>query len=213
MTQNILNSIEQELYRLLNNTYSKNTSNPISKISQLLFYKKNKPQLSRTKLLLEIIDGLSQEHTINIDNAFTTTYCLIIELLNIATKIHDSVLDHDNNKNNKYKLSTEQAILIGDLIFTLAFEKMLELDDQDVLEHFANTTQTMALKQANISEAVNPSKAEYQKLLKEKSWPLFNSIYYFFEITLINFDNKDTILNKILGQLKQFNTIDSSLSA
>lgn len=185
----IIKSLDNHLKDLLSDiltTLGKTKKISSNILTKNFIFKAVNPAYTRSRLLLDLLkefySSINNPQNISID--FITKYCLIIELLNIATKIHDSI-EQNAKINTKYKLSTEQAILIGDLIFTISFEYMVSLNNQEILEYFSDTTQEMALQQAILSEyqQANQSSldpAKLAELVKNKNRPLFDSIIFFF---------------------------------
>lgn len=181
---NLILGVQKEVINLLK------TNSPFkSRLKLISSFNYNKLNLkyTRTNLLVNLLDK-SSSNNLEKHNKLITTYCVILELLNLASKIHDIV--NNNNKCSSIKLtlnlSPAQAILVGDLIFTIAFEQILSLNNIEIQNHFASTTEQMALAQAKLQSYTSLKHEESnhsleQNLLFNKNWPLFNSIIFLFE--------------------------------
>lgn len=214
----ILNQTSQNIDKLLE-TIKKYQGN---KLNSYILTSSLKPSLSRTKLLLAILQDINllinkntNNHIVtnfNLNNNFIIYYCSTIELLHMASQIHSLVESNYQEliKNNiVYKtlanISEEQAILIGDLIFTIAFEQMLKLEDHKVLEYFSSVTQEMATAEANISEYNGSTKQEVLNLIFNKHWALYKAILFFFNelLGLNSVDIEQTIKANLIKNLEK----------
>ena len=72
----------------------------------------------------------------------------IIELLHVATLVHDDVVDKAKIRRGKKAVNTvwtnSHSVLIGDYIYSKAFIKMVELQRLDILEELSNATNDIA---------------------------------------------------------------------
>lgn len=192
------------------------------------FFGKSQKNL-RSNILLSFLTNSTNSCNQIPEEQFIVTYCVILELLNIATKIHSLIADKKNNILSiaNISISLEQAILIGDLIFTIAFEKMASLDNIKILEFFSSATQQMVLYEAKIAEVMRSDDTQIVnielliELIQQKYSPLYNAITFFlknFNIILTKIDyifignlNKISILNKLVKKNIYTNEIFSAL--
>jgi hypothetical protein len=200
------------------------------------FFGKSQKNL-RSNILLSFLTNSTSSNNQIPEEQFIVTYCVILELLNIATNIHSLIADKHNNILSiaNISISLEQAILIGDLIFTIAFEKMASLDNIKILEFFSSATQQMALYEAKISEFMSSHETQIAnleinsdnnielliELIEQKYSPLYNAITFFlnnFNVNLTKIDtifignlNKINILNKLIKKNIYTNEIFSAL--
>lgn len=194
-----LNLIQEKIQELLL------SSNFVSSSNFLLKSYIIKPKFSKSRILLTLVSTKNNLYTNFIRQEDVITYCVIIELIHIATKIHD-LIQHNQQDNiikifNK-QITVAQAILIGDLVFTLAFEQMIAINNQEILEHFASVTKNMALFESKLSE-LNLSSDQILLLAEKKHWPLYSSIIYLIS-KYLDFD--PLILNNVIPELELYIT-------
>lgn len=209
----LISLIHNNIESLLSSNYSNQSNTTLGILTKGTLIKQ-KPNYTRSKLLVDIISRSNYYNLLTqmtnspklitakpLERQKLITFCTIIELLNIAIISHD-LINNDNTINNSNKTipisltrqNTDKAILLGDLIYTIAFDQMLLLNEQAILEHFAKTTQNMALAEAKIcSSEINHMNCKRsatlnKQLISEKYWPLFNSIIFFCEFYSVEFD-------------------------
>src|SRR5210317_1116321 len=72
----------------------------------------------------------------------------IIEFIHTATLLHDDVVDISSLRRGRPTANAEfgnaPSVLVGDFMYTRAFQLMVELGDLRLLEHMANTTNIIA---------------------------------------------------------------------
>lgn len=173
----------------------------------------------RSNLLLNLLIA-SDDNYHNTHHDKVITYCVIIELLHIANKVHDMIEPNQKiNSISSYNLTLSQAVLLGDLIFTIAFEQIIKIADQKILEQFSYSTKTMAYFEAKLSELRTSDLDTIISVVEQKHWPLYQNIIYLLEhtdeyrvkpcqpeiITVIKNINKINIVNKIINQQITFN--------
>ncbi len=112
--------VDSELAKVLstNNTYLK------LPLAQLL-----SQQSKRLRSTLVIAVVLSQQKTV--DKAVIKA-CVAIELLHLASLVHDDILDHGDLRGGQASIKAShglnQAIIVGDYLFALATEQAAQLD-------------------------------------------------------------------------------------
>ena len=189
-------AIQQKIIDLLQANFKKLA---IPALSLKLFAKYHiKPKFLRSNLLVCLAPELGYTDD-PINDERLMLYCVIIELLHIANKIHDSI----NNiaANNQYNLSLPQAILLGDLIFTIAFEQITSIGHQEILEQFSQSTKNIALCEAKLSECETLDLNTIILLIEQKQWPLFNNIIFFLE----QYSKADPIIISVIKNINSIN--------
>ncbi len=195
-----LQIISNKIYQLLNTV---DTSAMINKSVLNLFHVSGKFKLKRSEIALCLlvsrqssIDTLVDDSTGFLEHNEILNYCVILELLNLATKIHSLVpfeLKHNNKKNNlnlsvfSYKTNVSQLILIGDYLFTIAFEQIAEMNNGDILQQFSSTAKSLVINEA-VLNAYQPNLDNNPNLqleilhlisiIKNKYSPLYHQIIY-----------------------------------
>jgi octaprenyl-diphosphate synthase len=103
-----------------------------------------------------------------------------LEMLHLATLIHDDIIDHSavrrRQKTLNFKWGNEISVLMGDYVFAASFFQMVKSLPQDVLNVLADTTNIIC--RGEISETFNRfnsdlTEAEYYKIIEEKTASLF----------------------------------------
>ncbi len=195
--------IQQKILSLLESNFNK-LAMPATSLK--LFSKYHiKPKFLRSNLLVCMLQSTSYNNEASRDEQLID-YCAIIELLHIANKIHDSI--DSLNKPNIYNLSLAQAILLGDLIFTIAFEQITALTDQNILQQFSLTTKNTAYYEAKLSEYQNLELYSIVDLIEQKQWPLYNNIITFLQ----QYSPVSPIITSILKNINSINVRSKLLS-
>jgi geranylgeranyl pyrophosphate synthase len=103
-----------------------------------------------------------------------------LEMLHVATLIHDDIIDNSavrrKQKTLNFKWGNEVSVLMGDYVFASSFYLMAKNLPKDVLGILADTTNTIC--RGEISETgnrfnVSLSMAEYELIVREKTACLF----------------------------------------
>jgi octaprenyl-diphosphate synthase len=106
----------------------------------------------------------------------------IIEFIHTATLLHDDVVD-ESKKRRGYDTSNQiwgnsAAVLVGDFLYSRAFEMMVVVDDMQVMNILAKTTNTIAegevMQLLNINNS-NITVEQYIKTIQTKTAILFES--------------------------------------
>lgn len=75
-------------------------------------------------------------------------FAAVIEFIHTATLLHDDVVDISSLRRGRPTANAEfgnaPSVLVGDFLYTRAFQLMVKLGDMDILTHMANTTNTIA---------------------------------------------------------------------
>lgn len=108
------------------------------------------------------------------------TFAAVIEFIHTATLLHDDVVDISTLRRGRPTANAEfgnaPSVLVGDFLYTRAFQLMVDLADMDVLRHMADTTNTIAEGEVlQLVRAGNPdtSEADYLQVITRKTAVLF----------------------------------------
>lgn len=75
-------------------------------------------------------------------------FAAVIEFIHTATLLHDDVVDISTLRRGRPTANAEfgnaPSVLVGDFLYTRAFQLMVQLGDGDILRHMADTTNTIA---------------------------------------------------------------------
>ena len=75
-------------------------------------------------------------------------FAAVIEFIHTATLLHDDVVDISSLRRGRPTANAEfgnaPSVLVGDFLYTRAYQLMVKLGDMDILTHMANTTNTIA---------------------------------------------------------------------
>lgn len=104
----------------------------------------------------------------------------IVEFIHTATLLHDDVVDDSKLRRGRETANqlfgNEASVLVGDYLYTRAFQMMTELGDDNILQIFADTTniiaegEVMQLMNVNNSEL---SEERYFEVINAKTAELF----------------------------------------
>jgi octaprenyl-diphosphate synthase len=76
------------------------------------------------------------------------TFAAVVEFIHTATLLHDDVVDISSLRRGRPTANAEfgnaPSVLVGDFLYTRAFQLMVHLDNMDILRHMADTTNTIA---------------------------------------------------------------------
>ncbi len=106
----------------------------------------------------------------------------IVEFIHTATLLHDDVVDASELRRGQTTANAlwgnEASVLVGDFLYSRAFEMMVEVGDMRVMEILARTTNTIA--QGEVMQLLNrhdPDTAEtrYLEVIRAKTAQLFEA--------------------------------------
>ncbi len=113
------------------------------------------------------------------------TFAAIIEFIHTATLLHDDVVDISTLRRGRPTANAEfgnaPSVLVGDFLYTRAFQLMVRLGDMDILAHMAETTNTIAEGEVlQLTRAGDPStsEAQYLDVITRKTAILFAAACY-----------------------------------
>lgn len=107
-------------------------------------------------------------------------FAAVVEFIHTATLLHDDVVDLSTLRRGlptaNSKFGNAPSVLVGDFIYTRAFQLMVGLGNMPLLAHMAETTNTIAAGEVmQLVHAGDPdTKAEqYQEIIRRKTAALF----------------------------------------
>ncbi|MBU6955333.1 polyprenyl synthetase family protein [Hahella sp. HN01] len=106
----------------------------------------------------------------------------IIEFLHTATLLHDDVVDTSDLRRGRdtanAKWGNAPSVLVGDFLYSRAFQMMVELRDMDVMAVLANATNVIAEGEVlQLTNCKNPdiTEAQYMEVITAKTAMLFEA--------------------------------------
>jgi len=106
----------------------------------------------------------------------------IVEFIHTATLLHDDVVDASNLRRGKETANAiwgnEASVLVGDFLYSRAFQMMVEIDQMQVLGILAETTNTIA--EGEVMQLMNcnepgTTEAQYIDVIQSKTAKLFEA--------------------------------------
>ncbi|MBT4518488.1 MAG: octaprenyl diphosphate synthase [Halieaceae bacterium] len=109
-----------------------------------------------------------------------TKFAAVIEFIHTATLLHDDVVDISSLRRGRPTANAEfgnaPSVLVGDFLYTRAFQLMVQLQSMDVLRFMADTTNTIAEGEVlQLTRAGDPSTSaqQYLEVITRKTAVLF----------------------------------------
>lgn len=106
----------------------------------------------------------------------------VIEFIHTATLLHDDVVDASEMRRGQSTANTiwgnEASVLVGDFLYSRAFEMMVEIDSMRVMEILAHTTNTIARGEVlQLLNCHDPDTTEerYLDVIRSKTAKLFEA--------------------------------------
>ncbi|MFN2310231.1 MAG: octaprenyl diphosphate synthase [Gammaproteobacteria bacterium] len=118
--------------------------------------------------------GYSGRHHLNL--------AAIVEFIHTATLLHDDVVDASNLRRGRETANAiwgnEASVLVGDFLYSRAFEMMVEVGNMRIMEIMAQTTNTIA--EGEVMQLLNchdpdTSEARYMEVIRCKTAKLFEA--------------------------------------
>jgi octaprenyl-diphosphate synthase len=107
-------------------------------------------------------------------------FAAVIEFIHTATLLHDDVVDISSLRRGRPTANAEfgnaPSVLVGDFLYTRAFQLMVQLGDEDILRHMADTTNTIAegeVLQLVRAGNADTTEAQYLDVITRKTAILF----------------------------------------
>ena len=107
---------------------------------------------------------------------------IMIELIHTATLLHDDVVDDSNNRRGSETVhqhfGNQSAILVGDFVYSRAFQVMVQIGQMRIMEIMADTTNTIAEGEVlQLINSGNPdiTEKQYLDVIYRKTGKLFEA--------------------------------------
>jgi len=170
------NPIDHEM-TLVDSTISARLQSDVALVNQLSAYiinsggKRLRPQLV---LLAALASGYKGDHH--------TTAAATIEFIHTATLLHDDVVDDSKLRRGRDTANevwgNEAAVLVGDFLYSRAFEMLVEIGDMRIMQIMASTTNQIA--EGEVMQLLNVNNAdisvdEYREVIQAKTAILFEA--------------------------------------
>lgn len=106
----------------------------------------------------------------------------IIEFIHTATLLHDDVVDTSDMRRGRITANAQwgnaPAVLVGDFLYSRAFQMMVALKDMDIMAILSDTTNTIA--EGEVQQLVNAgdptvTEANYLSVIHKKTGALFEA--------------------------------------
>ncbi|WGL18212.1 octaprenyl diphosphate synthase [Microbulbifer bruguierae] len=110
------------------------------------------------------------------------TLAAIIEFIHTATLLHDDVVDTSDMRRGRITANAQwgnaPAVLVGDFLYSRAFQMMVALKDMDIMAILSDTTNTIA--EGEVQQLVNAgdpavTEANYLSVIHKKTGALFEA--------------------------------------
>lgn len=106
----------------------------------------------------------------------------VIEFLHTATLLHDDVVDHSSLRRGQEtaneKWGNAPSVLVGDFLYSRAFQLMVEIGSMDIMAVLASATNTIAegevMQLSNVGR-IDVDEAEYREVIRCKTALLFEA--------------------------------------
>ncbi len=149
----------------------------VSLINQLSYYIVNGGG-KRIRPLLVLLSARASGY----DGTDHINLSAIIEFIHTATLLHDDVVDASEMRRGQETANAvwgnEASVLVGDFLYSRAFEMMVEVNNARIMEIMAHTTNTIAegevLQLLNTNDA-ETSEASYLEVIRCKTAKLFEA--------------------------------------
>ncbi|MEH6580948.1 MAG: polyprenyl synthetase family protein [Halioglobus sp.] len=112
-------------------------------------------------------------------------FAAVIEFIHTATLLHDDVVDISSLRRGRPTANAEfgnaPSVLVGDFLYTRAFQLLVQLENMDILRHMADTTNTIAegeVLQLTRAGNAGTSEAQYLDVITRKTAILFAAACY-----------------------------------
>ena len=115
------------------------------------------------------------------DDPRAVTLGAVVELIHLATLVHDDSVDHSTLRRGLPTLnalfSHQIAVIMGDYLYSRAIIQLVELDDLEPLRVFARVTNEMTIgemRQLEAHDRLAYGEAEYDQLIRAKTASLLS---------------------------------------
>ncbi len=146
----------------------------VNQLSQYIINSGGKRLRPVLTLLMAHACGYQGEKHINV--------AAIVEFIHTATLLHDDVVDESDMRRGKDTANNvwgnQAAVLVGDFLYSRAFEMMVDVDEMRIMQIMATTTNTIAegevLQLLNVNDA-DTDEARYLEVIYSKTSKLFEA--------------------------------------
>ncbi len=118
----------------------------------------------------------------NIQNDKHISLAAVIEFIHTATLLHDDVVDMSALRRGRPTVNAEwnnpSSVLVGDFIYSRAFQILVEIGDMNIMEIMADTTNRIAegeVLQLINKNNPNPNEQGYMQVIENKTAILFQA--------------------------------------
>lgn len=118
----------------------------------------------------------------NIDNQQHISLASVIEFIHTATLLHDDVVDMSSLRRGRPTVNAEwnnpSSVLVGDFIYSRAFQILVTLGNMRIMEIIADTTNRIAegeVLQLISKSNPNPTEQNYMQVIQNKTAILFQA--------------------------------------
>ncbi len=110
------------------------------------------------------------------------SYAAVIELVHLATLVHDDAVDHSVLRRGMPTVNSlfthEVAVIAGDFLYSRAVQELVRLGDLEALRVFANASNELTvgeMRQLGALDALAFTEADYEFLIRCKTAALFKA--------------------------------------
>ncbi|MDP2938719.1 MAG: polyprenyl synthetase family protein [Candidatus Omnitrophota bacterium] len=177
--KDIYRPIEKELKKVeivLETTLSRTKNESILKINRFLLESGGK----RLRPALVILSAKASQQSPSINERSIVSIATAMELIHIASLIHDDVIDHANLRHNKPTINSkwgeDVSIALGDYLYSIGFELISSCRNTDILSCIASATKAMCegeLLQVCERDNLDLLRERYIIIAKKKTASLF----------------------------------------
>lgn len=107
---------------------------------------------------------------------------MAVELIHVATLVHDDIIDKADMRRGQKTVSSKHgvdtAVLLGDYLYTLAFNKIAEVANNEIFKILVETASVICsgeIEQLNTRFHYNLSEKEYYSFIKRKTASFFGA--------------------------------------
>ena len=173
----ISSAMEEELLEIKESIVSYLESD-IELINKVSNYITKAPSKKIRPILVAII-----AKALNLEKNKSHKLAVIIEFIHTATLLHDDVIDLSGKRRGKDTVNkvwgNEASVLVGDFLYSRAFQIMVELKNMEVMKILSQSTNTIAkgeVLQLMFVDKVETSVQDYLKVVEYKTATLFEAL-------------------------------------
>jgi len=136
-----------------------------------LFEKLPNGKMLRSKLILKIA-GISED---------SIKLCAIVEMIHLASLLHDDVIDEANTRRGKPSINTlygnKTSIMFGDILYSRAFTELSQMD-KNIAYHISNAVTHLSVGEmmdVDLANSFNTSYSKYLTMIYKKTASLIEA--------------------------------------